>query len=386
MRDLRVALIGGGFMGKAHSMGYGLASVLHDPEVRIHKEVLVEIDEELAERTARDLGWNSHSTNWREVVARPDIDIVDIVTPPHLHAEIAKAAIAAGKHVFSEKPITNDASEADEMWAAAQAAGVTTQVGYNYRHTPAITLAKRLIERGRIGRPLQYRSSYLSGGGLTAAPGAMGWRSSKATGGSGSIGDVGSHILDIAEYLNGEIVRVSAVARSRKSNQDPEAGYDDESVRLGEDLVENAGFWLAEFANGSIGMFTTASTSAGRNNQIRFELDATKGALAFDWNHREELQVALVDDDPEVSGFRDVFSSQKVHENIWYPVPGLGLGYVDGTAIQLRAFIDSIVQTKLAHPNFGEGAHIQHVVDAIFASAKTGQWVDVPRRSEAAGV
>jgi predicted dehydrogenase len=379
VKDLRVALIGGsGFMGKAHSLGYALAPVLGDLGVRVHKEILVDVTPEIAAKAATELGWNSSSADWKAVVTDPNIDIVDIVTPPHLHAEIAQAAIAAGKHVFSEKPITNNAEEAEQMWAAASAAGVASQVGFNYRHIPAITLAKRLIEEGRLGTPLQYRSTYFQDG--LNMKGDMGWRSKKSTGGSGMVGDIGSHVIDIAEYLNGEIVRVSARVRARLS-KDPADGWLDEETRIADDIVDMSGFWLAEFANGSIGMFSVSALSSARGNQIKFELDATRGALQFDWNHREELQVSFADDPAEVSGFRTVLSSA-VHEDVWYPVPGLGLGYPDDTAIQLRHFITAIVENKLAHPNFGEGAHVQQVVEAIYRSADSGAWVDVPRRAE----
>jgi predicted dehydrogenase len=381
MKELRVALIGGsGFMGKAHSLGYALAPVLGDLGVQIHKEVLVDVTQELADKAARELGWNRSATDWHEVIADPSIDIVDIVTPPNFHAEIARAAIAAGKHVFSEKPITNSAEEAVAMWEDASAAGVRSQVGFNYRHIPAITLAKRIIEKGDIGVPLQYRSFYFQDGGVVRPNANFGWRGSKATGGSGMVGDIGSHIIDMAEYLNGEILRVTGRARARVSRA-PEDGWMDDAARISDDIVDDSAFWLAEFANGSVGTFSVSGSASGRKNQIRFELDGTRGALAFDWNHREELQISLVSDPEDLSGFRTVLSSEK-HEDVWYPVAGLGLGYPDDTAIQLRHFIASIVENKLSHPNFGEGAHVQQVVEAVYESAKTGQWVDVPRRAE----
>ncbi len=378
MRELGIALIGGGFMGKAHSLGYAMAPVLGGLDVKIRKEVLVDVTPEIASKAAEELGWNSSSTDWREVIQRPDIDIVDIVTPPHLHAEIARAAIAAGKHVFVEKPITNDAEEAETMWAEAVAAGVTTQVGFNYRHIPAITLAKRIIERGEIGLPLQYRASYF--GDALNATGGMGWRDDRKTGGSGMVGDIGSHIIDMAEYLNGEILRVSGRVRARTSH-DRNVGWLSEEERLAQDVVEASGFWLAEFENGSIGTFSVSVLSSGRKNQIRFEIDGTGGALAFDWNDREKLHISFADDPEHLSGFRTVLSS-KAHEDVWYGVAGLGLGYPDDTAIQLRHFIQAITENKLSHPNFGEGAHVQQVVEAIYRSAVSGQWEDVPRRKE----
>ncbi|MFV0254264.1 MAG: Gfo/Idh/MocA family protein [Beutenbergiaceae bacterium] len=379
MKELRVALIGGGgFMGRAHSLGYAMAPVLGDLGVRIHKEILVDITPEAAARAAAELGWNHSSADWHSVVTDPSIDIVDIVTPPDLHAPIAQVALAAGKHVFSEKPLTNDAAQAQSLWSAAVEAGVTSQVGFNYRHIPAITLAKKLLDSGKLGLPLQYRSTYFQDD--LKQPIGTRWRARRATGGSGNVGDIGSHVIDIAEYLNGEIVRVTARVRARIST-DPQIGWLDEQSRIDDDVLDMSGFWLAEFANGSIGTFSVSGASSGRGNEIRFELDGTDGAIAFNWNHREELQVSFNDDPPELAGFRTVLSSEK-HQDVWYPVAGLGIGYPDDTAIQLRHFIAAIVENKLAHPNFAEGAHVQQVVEAIHRSANCGEWVEVPRRAE----
>jgi predicted dehydrogenase len=375
VKKLSVALIGGaGFMGKAHSIAYSLAPVLGPIDARIEKTVLVDASIDVARRAADELGWAEYSDDWRAVIARDDIDIIDVVTPPNLHAEIAKAAIAAGKHVFVEKPITNDTAEAFEMAAAAEAAGVANQVGFNYRHTPAVTLAKSLIDSGRIGAPLQFRATYLQDVGFFNK-GDFGWRNTKASGGSGAVGDIGSHIVDMAEYLNGDIVRVVGSIRAITN---PPTGWVEDEDRIGRDLVDHGGVWLAQFANGSIGTFAVSFYSSGNKNRITFEVDGTEGGLQFNWNEREALKVSSTDDPSELSGFRTVLSSQD-HEDVWYPVPGLGLGYADGAAVQLRKFVTSIVERKLSHPNFGEAAHVESVIDAVDESTRTGGWVEVAR-------
>ena len=375
MTELRVALIGGGgFMGQAHSLGWALTSALDGMDAVVHRQVLVDATDELAAEEARIHGWAESSSDWRAVIARPDIDIIDIVTPPHLHEEIALAAIAAGKHVFVEKPVTNNATQALEMHEAARAAGVANQVGFNYRHTPAVLLAKQLIDEGRIGTTLQYRASYLLDGFFFFA--GRGWRAEKSTGGSGSVGDIGSHIIDMAEYLNGDIVRVCAQMRTREKDDD---GWLPEADRLGRDLVDSSAVWLAEFANGGLATFAANGYSSGNKNHIRFELDGSKGGLRFDWNHREELEVSLVEDGYRDSGFRTIITNRE-HDNVWYSVAGLGFGYLDGTAVQMRDFVSSIVNGGTAHPNFGEAAHVQQVVEAVEESARTGAWIDVPRR------
>ncbi|TPX03347.1 Gfo/Idh/MocA family oxidoreductase, partial [Schumannella luteola] len=249
MKELKVALIGAGFMGRAHSLAYALAPIASPLGATIVKQVLVDANAELAAGAAEQLGWAESGTDWREVVSRDDIDIVDICTPPQFHAEIALAAIEAGKHVFCEKPITNDPDEARAIVAAAARAGVVTQVGYNYRHTPAVAFAKKLLDEGRLGTPLQFRAQYAQEVGFWADPNR--WRALKATGGSGTVGDIGSHIIDIAEHLFGDIVRVAARARSYGGD-----GWRAESERLDGDLIDDAAVWLAEFANGAIGTFS----------------------------------------------------------------------------------------------------------------------------------
>lgn len=376
MKEYRIALIGGaGFMGQAHSLGWALTSALTGSRGIAVRQVLVEATDEIAESAAERFGWIESSSNWREVINRPDIDIVDVVTPPNLHEEITLAALAAGKHVFVEKPVTNSAEQALAMRDAAEAANRANQVGFNYRHIPAITYAKKLIDDGAFGVPLQYRSSYLMHDFFTG--GGTGWRAEKKTGGSGVVGDIGSHVLDIAEYLNGDIVRVVSTMRALEGDR---SAWVPEKDRIAKDLVDQSAVWLAEFANGCIGTFAATGFSAGNNNHITFNYDGTLGAMRFDWNDREALEVAYVNDPPEQSGYKR-FLSGPAHADVWYIVAGLGLGYVDGTALELQKFLNAIVDDQVAHPNFGEAAHVQQVVEAVEESAQSHAWVDVPRRT-----
>jgi predicted dehydrogenase len=371
---LKVALVGGGFMGKAHSLAWSMAPIGLDLNATVTKEAIVDIRPDLPD-VARQLGWNTFSDDWKSVLKRDDIDIIDVCTPPQFHAEIALAAIAAGKHVFCEKPITNDVAEALVMAKAARAAGVQTQVGFNYRHTPAISFAKLLLEDGRLGRPLQFRGSFLQEGGFTADPNR--WRALKSTGGSGTVGDIGSHIVDIAEYLFGDIRRVSARVRSR----DTEVAWKSESERIGGDLIDDAGVWLAEFESGAIGTFAVSSFASGHKNHIGFEFDASRGGVEFDWNDREVLRVSFIDEEPDLAGFRTISTSDK-HPDGWWRLAGLGTGYPEISAIQFQHFIRGILSGEGSHPDFGDGAHSQLLVEAIAEAAVSDHWVDVPRRSE----
>lgn len=359
-------------MGRAHSLAYALAPIAAELGTTVVKDVLVDADADIAARKAAELGWRRSATDWREIIEDSTIDIVDICTPPQFHEEIAAATIRAGKHVFCEKPITNDAAEADRLWELASGAPVRAQVGFNYRHTPAVAFAKELLDSGRLGTPLQFRATYLQETGFNADPNR--WRATKAAGGSGSVGDIGSHIIDMAEYLLGDISRVSA--RMRSKSPDTEGAWVDEQRRRNEDLVDDSGVWLAEFADGTIGSFAVNSFSSGAKNQIRFELDATKGAVTFDWNDREVCRVSYVDEDPQHRGFRSIHMDSN-HPGGWWRIGGLGTGYVEVSALQIQSFIRSIVDEAPAEPGFDDAAHIQHVVDAIAEAANSTSWVDV---------
>jgi predicted dehydrogenase len=367
--------MGGGFMGRAHSLAYGLAADAQDLGVKLRKEVVVEVSPELAKAAAERLGWSSHSTSWQEVVQRPDIDIVDICTPPDLHARIALAAIAAGKHVFCEKPITNRYAEAQQMEAAARGSGCVTQVGFTYRHTPAISFAKQLLDSGRLGEPLQFRGSYLQEGAFGADPHR--WRALRSTGGSGMVGDIGSHILEMTEYLFGDIVRVAGLVRAKGPGSDD--GWVREEERLGKDLLEDAGVWIAEFQSGALGTFSVNGYAPGRKNEIAFGFDCSRGAVEFNWNRREEFRVAYMDEPKDHLGFRTIHTNDQ-HPDGWWRLAGLGTGYIDVMAIGFQHFIKAIVSGGRTHPDFSDGARIQMIVEAVRSSASSGAWVEIPAR------
>ena len=377
MAEMRVALIGGaGFMGNAHSHAYALATIDSGLGVSLRRRVLVDTTADKAADAAARLGWEESATDWRAVVERPDIDIVDIVTPPNSHEEIAVAAMAAGKHVLCEKPIANDAPAAQRMWDAARKAGVVTQVAHNYRHAPAIGYVRQLLDEGVLGAPLQFRISYMFEGGFSDQ--ASGWRGARATGGSGMSGDLGSHIIDLAMYLLGDIRRVSGRLVRKGSILRGSRLVDSEEL-------DDAGLFLAEFAHGGLGTFAFGIQSWRNYNHLAFELDGTKGAVTFDWNQRDQIGIALGSDAGREAGFRTIHVGPR-HPDSWWGMTGLGTGYIEPGATQLRKFVRAIVEGGVAHPNFGEGVHIQGVVDAVVTSSDTGRWVDVaPRDPEAIG-
>lgn len=378
MRELNVAIIGGaGFMGYAHSMAWALAPIAADAGAALRKTVVVEATEERARDAAARLGWDEWSTDWRDVVARDDIDIVDIVTPPGAHAEVALAALAAGKHVFVEKPVSNNLADAEAMAAAAADADLVTQVGFNYRYTPAVTFIRRMLDDGTLGSPLQFRAHYMQDGAILGRV-LSGWRAMKSAGGSGVVGDIGSHVIDLARYLVGDITAVNAIVRA-KDPADGATWLSDDQRREG-DRLDDAALWMAEFANGAIGSFATSMYSSGRKNRLFFELECTKGSVEFDWNRRDEVRLSLVNDPPDQQGFRTVLMNEH-HDDMWWPMGGMGTGYVDVTATQLQKFVRAIVGQGVAAPDFAHATVTQKIITAVLDSAETRAWTPVSEGS-----
>lgn len=374
MKEIGVALIGGGgFMGRAHSLAWDMASQAEDIGARAVKRVLVDVDPAVAQSAASQLGWAEAATDWRQVLVRDDIDAVDIVTPPQFHVEIALAAMAAGKHVFCEKPVSNDLDEALSLVDAARNAAVVAQVGFNYRHTPAIAYGKQLLDSGRLGRVLEFRGSYLNESAYTGAPDR--WRASRARGSSGAVGDIGSHIIDIAQFLVGNITRVSAITRTRIPGESTQ-WIPGEELGAHPDLTDHTGLWLAEFESGAIGSFSVSQFASGRKNKIEFGLDAEEGAIDFDWNSREEFRVSYVDEPGDHQGFRTIHTNNQ-HPNSWWRLAGIGVGYLDISAVQFQAFMRSIADGVAVTPSVVEATQVQAVVEAVYESARSGEWVTV---------
>lgn len=364
MRELGVAIIGGaGFMGKTHSLAWSLVESQLGQSVRIVKRVLVEPDSNVARDAAAEFGWRESATDWRSIVDRDDVDIIDVSTPPESHAEIASEAIKRGKHVLVEKPIAKTAADAQILTDAALVRPeVRTQVGFNYRHNAAVRLAQKLIAEGRIGRILQARFEYYQ----DAVFGAKGWRRHKATGGTGGASDIGSHIVDLANYLVGPIASVSAVLQSF-----PDDAQDDHDV-------DDAGAFLARFESGVLGVFTYSQKSWGQYNHIRLAIDGTDGALAFDWNRRDQLELYLrANADGAVKGFTTLHVDGHA-PGTWFSLGGMGLGYLESSANQMIQLVQAVLDGSPNGPTIAEGAYVQRVIEAVWASAsKDSAWQPV---------
>ena len=391
MKELNVGLIGAGFMGKAHSLAYAAMPMFFWPAPALPiRKTIAEANEQLAEEASRRFGFEKFTGDWREVIDDPEIDVVDIATPNHLHAEIAIAAAGAGKHIISEKPLARTSEEAKAMYEAVTEAGVVHMVAFNYRRTPAVSLAKKLIEEGSIGRILNFRGTYLQD--WSADPGSpLSWRFQKSIAGSGALGDIGTHVIDLARYLVGEIAQVNALMSTFITERPLQSGGADAlgTVRggdgpKGQDDFDDEVMTMLRFENGAVGSLEATRNAHGRNNYITFEIHGTEGSIYFNYERRDELQVAFANDPGDRRGFRTIYSGP-AHPNgdaLW-PIPALGIGYGETKIIEAHDFLQAVVAGGTVSPNFADGYITALIDDAIVESAERDAWVDVPAIQDA---
>lgn len=369
---LRVACIGYAFMGKAHSGGWREVGAHFDVPAPV-RQLLVGRDAEQVAQAARTYGWAESATDWRQVIAREDIDIVDICTPGHTHAEIAIAALQAGKHVLVEKPLANSLDEAESMTAAADQAaerGVASMVGFNYRRVPALAHARELIAGGRIGQVRQVRGAYLQDW-LADASAPMTWRLRAETAGSGALGDIASHTVDLVGFLTGaratEVsARLQTFVPQRPGAQGPEEVTVDDAAWL---TMALSGGAVAEQAVASV---EVSRMAMGRKNALTIEVYGTEGAIAFDLERLNELQV-LRGTDATAHGFARVLITEETHPYLhaWWP-PGHVIGWQHTFTHQLRDFLVAIASGTRPTPSFADGLATQRVLAAAQESAGTG--------------
>ncbi len=379
-------MIGGGFMGKAHALAYAGMPMFFWPASAIpQRHTVVDVTEELAKDAAERLGFENYSSDWRKVVEDPEIDIIDIVTPNDSHAEIAIAAAKAGKHIISEKPLARTAAEAKTMLDAVKEAGVKHMVAFNYRRTPAVALAKKYIEEGRIGKILNFRGTYLQD--WSADPNSpLSWRFQKERAGSGALGDIGTHVIDYARYLVGDISEVMAIAKTWIGERPIQSGGVDKlgtvkaeaDVPKGKVDVDDEFSTLIKFDNGAVGSIEATRNAWGRNNFLTFEIHGEKGSLYFNYERRDELQVCFSDDPSDSRGFRTVYTgpAHPYGEGLW-PIPALGIGYGETKIIETYDFLKSIVEDTSVSPDFEDGYQIAVISDAILESAEKGIWINL---------
>lgn len=375
-RPLGVAVIGYSFMGKAHSNAWRNVGAFFPDCPSVRQQVLVGRDAGAVKEAAARYGWAEAATDWAAVIGRDDIDIVDICSPGDTHAEIALAALAAGKHVLVEKPLANTVAESERMVAAAAEAaehGVRAMVGFNYRQVPALALARDLIQRGRIGVVRQVRAAYLQDW-LADEAVPMTWRLRKESAGSGVLGDLGSHVVDQLHYLLGE--RIFGATGHLRTFVNERAGLaGPEPV-----TVDDAAWATLETESGTVASVEVSRMATGRKNGLTIEVYGDRGAISFDLERLNELQV-LDGVDNGTSGPRRVLVTEPDHPHLdaFYP-PGHTLGWDSTFTIQAAGFLTAIAEGRTPTPSFADGLAVQRVLAAIEASAAaSGSWVDVPQ-------
>ena len=370
-----IGMIGHAFMGAVHSHAWRSAHRFFDLPMVPHLAVLGGRDLARTKAAATKYGWASVSTDWREVVASDDVALVDVCTPGDTHAEIAIAALAAGKHVLCEKPLANTVAEAEEMAAAAAAAatrGVRSMVAFNYRRVPAIAYARKLVEQGRIGTVRHVRAVYLQDW-LSDEQAPMAWRLRKDKAGSGALGDLGAHIVDATQYLVGDLLTgVSAVTNTFVHKRP------DENGKLDDVTVDDAALFLGRFASGAVASYEATRFALGRKNAMRLEVNGSLGSIAFDFESMNELSF-YDGSDGESAGFRRILVTEPTHPYVgaWWP-PGHLLGYEHTFTHEVVDLVRAIADGTDPTPSFADGLQVQRVLEAVERSAMAGSgWTDI---------
>ncbi|MFP5219849.1 MAG: Gfo/Idh/MocA family protein [Actinomycetes bacterium] len=375
--SLGVGMVGYAFMGAAHSQAWASAGRFFDLPLAPAMTALCGRDGAAVTAAASRLGWASVETDWKRLVTRDDVALVDVCTPGDTHAEIAIAALEAGKHVLCEKPLANTVAEAEAMVAAARAAeaqGVRAMVGFTYRRVPAIALARKLIADGRLGEVRHVRAQYLQDW-ITDPDFPLVWRLRKDKAGSGALGDIGAHIIDLAQHLLGaSIAGVSGLTETFVK----ERPLPDASTGLsasggsgkGAVTVDDAALFLTRFDNGAIGSFEATRFANGRKNAIRLEINGSLGSLAFDFESMNELHYFDQQLDAETAGFRRIYVTEADHPYAaaWWP-PGHGLGYEHAFTHQVVDLVGDIAAGRTPSPSFADGLQVQRVLEAVERSA-----------------
>ena len=367
MRKIRFGFIGAGFMGKAHSQALtALPICFPELDVEIQLTAISASSPASTKEAVRRFGFKSGETDWRNLVARNDVDVVSILSPNHLHHEMALAAAAAGKHILLEKPMAMSVAEAEEMRAAADRAEVRTMLCFNYRRTPAVLEARNLIDEGWLGQPRVFRGVYLQDW-LADPEIPKNWRLDRAVAGSGTLGDIGSHVIDFATFLVGDIARVQALLRTWVAERPTEDGG-----RAAVD-VDDEFMCMLEFSGGAVGTIQATRFAPGRKNFLGFEIGFENGSLLFDYERMNELKVC---------DFRETNAEFKtIHlgpghafgVHLW-PIAAIGVGFHEVKMIEMHDFIRAVLDGEPVRPDFADGVTNQKVLDAVERSADSGAW------------
>ena len=375
-KQLNVGLIGYGFMGRTHSNAYQKVSHFFDTPYQPALKTVCGLVPEEAQAFADRWGYQSHTTDWRKVVDDKSIDVIDICVPNNVHAEIAMAAAQAGKAIVCEKPLALNVAQAEQMVQAVEQAGVANLVSFNYRRVPAVTMAKQLIDEGRLGKIFHYRGQFLQDWTISAdvpQGGMATWRLDVKAAGSGVTGDLLAHCIDTALWHNGPIVAVNAMTETFiKERKHAETG------KVEPVGIDDACTFFCRFQNGSLGNFE--STRYARGHKALFTLEINGEQASLGWNLHDLHRLTWFDhrDESKLRGWRSIHVSDhgggQPYMDKWW-VPGLQIGYAESFVHQIADFLQGMAKGEPAHPTFRDGLETQRVCEAVLASAKSGQWV-----------
>ena len=379
--ELGIGMVGYAFMGAAHSRAWATVAQAFDVPLRPRMAALAGRDGAATRAAAHRFGWRHAETDWRALIGRDDVQLVDICTPGDTHAEIAIAALDAGKHVLCEKPLASTLAEAEAMAGAAAAAarnGVRAMVGFNYRRVPAVALARRLVEDGRIGTLRHVRASYLQDW-LADAAVPLTWRLQRERAGSGALGDIGAHAIDLAQYLSGEsltgVSGLMAAFVTERSVAGADPGAEKAPV-----TVDDAALFMGRLPSGAVALFEATRFAAGRKNALTIELNGDLGSLAFDLERLNELSFYDRTESETTAGFRRILVTEPEHPYLeaWWP-PGHVLGWEHTFVNQARDLLTDIAADTDPEPSFGDGLQVQRVLDAVAGSAAhDSAWTAIP--------
>jgi len=378
MKQINVGLIGCGFMGRTHSNAYRKVGNFFDLEYQPVLKAVCDIDEAKVKTFAAKWGYESYETDWRKLIARKDIDLVDIPAPNDMHKDIAIAAAKAGKMILCEKPLARNGPEALKMVEAVEKAGVPNLVSFNYRRIPAVTLAKQLIDEGKLGRIFHYRAKFLQDWTISKdlpQGGTALWRLDAKVAGSGVTGDLLAHCIDTALWLNGSIEKVNAMTETFiKERMHTLTG---KVEKVG---IDDACAFLARFQNGSLATFEATRYARGHKALYTFEINGEHASIFWDLHDLHRLQYFDHRDEGRVRGWRTIHVTDSDHPYMgkWW-VPGLQIGYEHSFVHQVADFFGALAKGKPASPSFREGLETQYVCDTVLKSARTGRWEKVPK-------
>jgi predicted dehydrogenase len=380
-RSVRVGMVGYKFMGKAHSHAYKDVGLFFDLGAQVRMQAICGRNEAAVREAAEQYGWASYETDYRRLVERDDLDLIDVNAPSNVHKDIVIAAARAGKHVLCEKPLALSLADAREMLATAEAAGVKHGICFNYRFLPAVQLAKQLIDEGKIGEIYHYRALYLQDW-LVDPKAPLAWRLQREIAGSGAHGDLNAHCIDLARFLIGDfdcVVGQSKTFVKQRPKPVEMSGLTAKgSGEMGDVTVDDTTSFLAQFKNGALGTFEATRYATGWKNGNLFEINGSKGSIRFNLERLNELQVYFADEEPRTQGFKTIMVTEDVHPYAghWWP-PGHIIGYEHGFVHVVYELIQSIVEDKPFVPDFSDGVECQRVLEAVDQSIETGSWVAI---------